>query len=106
MAGPNVCYSVLCHSFSQIYLKHDDYIHWPCGNAILAGRCLDKVFLMFQSRVLELEGEVAQLQSGLRLKEHEVDKIGQVASKLTQERDGVSDIVRQEFADRYRLQLI
>lgn len=50
--------------------------------------------------MLELEGEVAQLQSGLRLKEQEVEKIGQVASKLTQERDGVSDIVRQEFADR------
>ena len=44
---------------------------------------------------------MAQLRSGLRLKEQEVEKIGQVASKLTQERDSVSDVVRQEFADRY-----
>ena len=52
---------------------------------------------------MELEGDVAHLQSDLRLKQQEVERIGEVASKLSQERDSVSDIVRQEFADRYTL---
>ena len=44
---------------------------------------------------------MASLRSQLRHRDQEVDRIGEVASKLTQERDGVTDIVRQEFADRY-----
>ena len=50
--------------------------------------------------MVELEGEVAQLQSRVRQRDQEVERVGEVASKLTQERDGVADIVRQEFADR------
>lgn len=50
--------------------------------------------------MVDLEGEVAGLQAVLHQRQQEVDKIGQVASKLTQERDSVADIVRQEFADR------
>jgi len=40
------------------------------------------------------------LRSLLRQKEQEIEKVGEVASKLTKERDNVADIVRQEFADR------
>ena len=40
------------------------------------------------------------MRSLLRQKEQEVDQISEVASKLTRERDSVTDIVRQEFADR------
>lgn len=51
--------------------------------------------------MVDLEGGVTQLQSQLRQRDQEVERIGGVASKLTQERDNVSDIVRQEFADRW-----
>lgn len=51
--------------------------------------------------MVDLEGEVTRLRSLLRQREQEVENIGSVASKLSQERDNVSDIVRQEFADRY-----
>ena len=48
----------------------------------------------------EREGEVAQLRSLFRQKEEEVRQVGEVATKLSQERDNVTDVVRQEFADR------
>ena len=47
-----------------------------------------------------MEGEVTRLNSLLRQKEREVEQVGQVATKLTSERDNVADVVRQEFADR------
>ena len=50
--------------------------------------------------MIDLEGEVAGLQTQIRQRDQEVERIGEVASKLTRERDGVTDIVRQEFADR------
>ena len=53
-----------------------------------------------QSQVVEMEGEVTRLNSLLRQKEREVEQVGQVATKLTSERDNVADVVRQEFADR------
>ena len=54
-----------------------------------------------QTQLAELEGEGSRLRSLLRHKEQEVERVGEVASKLTKERDNVADIVRQEFADRY-----
>ena len=48
----------------------------------------------------EREGEVARLRSLLRQKEEEVRQVGKVATKLSQERDNVTDVIRQEFADR------
>ena len=48
----------------------------------------------------EREGEVARLRSLLRQKEEEVRQVGEVAERLTRERDNVTDVVRQEFADR------
>ena len=48
----------------------------------------------------ELEVVVSGLRSQLQLRDEEVERVGQVASKLTQERDNVADVVRQEFADR------
>ena len=47
-----------------------------------------------------MEGEVSSLRSQLRHRDQEVQRVGEVAAKLTQERDTVSDVVRQEFADR------
>lgn len=46
------------------------------------------------------QGEVTRLRSLLRLKESEVEQINEVVTKLNRERDNISDIVRQEFADR------
>jgi len=43
------------------------------------------------------------LRSLLRQKQDEVERVSEVASKLTRERDSVADIVRQEFADRFVL---
>lgn len=57
-------------------------------------------FNTMKVRVIDLQGEVASLQIQLRHRDQEVERIGGVASKLTLERDGVADIVRQEFADR------
>ncbi len=53
-----------------------------------------------QTQVVECEGELSRLKSLLRQKQEEVERVGEVASKLTRERDSVADIVRQEFADR------
>ena len=54
----------------------------------------------------EREGEVARLRSLLRQKDEEVCRVGEVAAKLSKERDNVTDVVRQEFADRLVLQLV
>lgn len=54
----------------------------------------------------EREGEVARLRSLLRQKDEEVCRVGEVATKLSKERDNVTDVVRQEFADRLVLQLV
>lgn len=47
------------------------------------------------------QGEVTRLRSVLRQKEGEVEQVNKVVTKLNRERDNISDIVRQEFADRY-----
>ena len=62
--------------------------------------CHNFVHLYIQSQLVEMEGEVARANSLLRQKEREVEQVSQVASKLTNERDNVADVVRQEFADR------
>ena len=54
----------------------------------------------------EREGEVARLRSLLRQKDEEVCRVGEVAAKLSKERDNVTDVVRQEFADRLILHLV
>ena len=49
------------------------------------------------------QGEMTRLRSLVRQKESEVEQVNEVATKLNRERDNISDIVRQEFADRYVL---
>ena len=46
------------------------------------------------------QGEATRLRSLLRQRESEVEQVNKVVSKLNRERDNISDIVRQEFADR------
>ena len=46
------------------------------------------------------QGEVTRLRSLLRQRENEVEQTNEVVTKLNRERDNISDIVRQEFADR------
>ena len=46
------------------------------------------------------QGEATRLRSLLRQREVEVEQVNEVVSKLNRERDNISDIVRQEFADR------
>ena len=64
------------------------------------------MYTSLQSQVVEMEGEVTRVKSLLRQKEREVEQVSQVASKLTNEKDNVADVVRQEFADRYVIEII
>ena len=48
----------------------------------------------------EREGELARVRSLLAHKGEEVRQVSEVVTKLSRERDNVTDIVRQEFADR------
>jgi len=47
------------------------------------------------------QGEATRLRSLIRQREADVEQINGVVSKLNRERENISDIVRQEFADRY-----
>ncbi|XP_075072995.1 centrosomal protein of 131 kDa isoform X2 [Mixophyes fleayi] len=53
-----------------------------------------------KGRVTELEGEQIRLQGLLRQREQEVEDIRQITDRLTEERRSLSDVIRQEFADR------
>lgn len=53
-----------------------------------------------QYQLTEREGDVTRLRTQLRQREQEVEEVNEVASRLSKERDRVTDIVRQEFADR------
>ena len=43
---------------------------------------------------------MTRLRTQLRQREQEVEEVNEVASRLSRERDRVTEIVRQEFADR------
>uniref|UniRef100_A0ABM5FN64 Centrosomal protein of 131 kDa isoform X10 n=1 Tax=Pogona vitticeps TaxID=103695 RepID=A0ABM5FN64_9SAUR len=51
-------------------------------------------------RLSEAEGEALRLHSLLRQKEQETEDIRKVRDQLTQERSSLSEVIRQEFADR------
>ncbi|XP_041432164.1 centrosomal protein of 131 kDa isoform X5 [Xenopus laevis] len=53
-----------------------------------------------KERVTELEGEQIQLQGLLRQKEQEVEDIRKFTDRLSEERKSLSEVIRQEFADR------
>ncbi|KAM4691561.1 centrosomal protein of 131 kDa isoform 2-T3 [Rhinophrynus dorsalis] len=53
-----------------------------------------------KERVTELEGEQIRLQGLLRQKEQEVEDIKKITDRLTEERKSLSEVIRQEFADR------
>ncbi|KAM4661888.1 LOW QUALITY PROTEIN: centrosomal protein of 131 kDa [Discoglossus pictus] len=53
-----------------------------------------------KERVTELEGEHIRLQGLLRQKELEVEDIRKVTDRLNEERKSLSEVIRQEFADR------
>ncbi|XP_059587957.1 centrosomal protein of 131 kDa isoform X3 [Alligator mississippiensis] len=53
-----------------------------------------------KERLAELEGENIRLQGLAKHKEQEADEIRKVKDRLTQERSSLSDVIRQEFADR------
>ncbi|XP_053562696.1 centrosomal protein of 131 kDa isoform X2 [Bombina bombina] len=53
-----------------------------------------------KERVTELEGEQIRLQGLLRQKEQEVEDIRKVTDRLSEERKSLSEVIRQEFADR------
>ena len=55
---------------------------------------------MFQERLTEVEGECSRQRSLLKQKEREVEDVERVTKRLQEERGKVSDIIRQEFADR------
>ncbi|KAM8947487.1 centrosomal protein of 131 kDa isoform 2-T2 [Pelodytes ibericus] len=53
-----------------------------------------------KERVAELEGEQIRLQGLLKQREHEVEDIRKITDRLNEERKSLSDIIRQEFAER------
>ncbi|NXE12393.1 CP131 protein, partial [Lophotis ruficrista] len=53
-----------------------------------------------KGRLAELEGESVRLQGLLKHKEQEVEEIRKVRDQLAQERSSLTEVVRQEFADR------
>ena len=56
--------------------------------------------MLFQGRLAEAEGEQQRMKVVIKQKEQEIDDVKQLSEKLHKERDYVSDIIRQEFADR------
>lgn len=53
-----------------------------------------------KGRLAEAEGETLRMQGLLRQKELEAEDIRKVRDQLTQERSSLSEVIRQEFADR------
>ncbi|XP_078609670.1 centrosomal protein of 131 kDa-like [Branchiostoma floridae x Branchiostoma japonicum] len=53
-----------------------------------------------KAELIEVEGENARLKGLLRQKEQELEDINKVKDRLTQERNKMSEVIRQEFADR------
>lgn len=53
-----------------------------------------------KGRLAELEGESVRLQGLLKHKEQEVEEIQKVRDQLVQERSGLAEAIRQDFADR------
>ncbi|XP_056405692.1 centrosomal protein of 131 kDa isoform X2 [Hyla sarda] len=53
-----------------------------------------------KERVTELEGEQIRLQGLLKQREHEVEDLRKITDRLNEERRSLSDVIRQEFADR------
>ncbi|XP_073410800.1 centrosomal protein of 131 kDa-like, partial [Dendrobates tinctorius] len=53
-----------------------------------------------KERMTELEGEQIRLQGLMKQREQEVDDLGKITDRLNEERRSLSDVIRQEFADR------
>lgn len=53
-----------------------------------------------KERVTELEGQQIRLQGLLKQREQEVEDLRKITERLSEERRSLSDVVRQEFADR------
>ncbi|XP_069511265.1 centrosomal protein of 131 kDa isoform X2 [Ambystoma mexicanum] len=53
-----------------------------------------------KGRLAEVEGNNIRLQGLIRQKEEETDDIRKVKDRLTEERNSLSEVIRQEFADR------
>ncbi|XP_053151941.1 centrosomal protein of 131 kDa isoform X2 [Hemicordylus capensis] len=53
-----------------------------------------------KGRLSEAEGETLRVQGLLRQKEQEAEDIRKVRDQLAQERNSLSEVIRQEFADR------
>nr|XP_033817591.1 centrosomal protein of 131 kDa isoform X3 [Geotrypetes seraphini] len=53
-----------------------------------------------KGRLVEVEGEKIRLQGLVKQKEQEAEDICRVKDRLTEERNSLSEVVRQEFADR------
>ncbi|KAM4032735.1 centrosomal protein of 131 kDa isoform 3-T4 [Anomaloglossus baeobatrachus] len=53
-----------------------------------------------KERVTELEGEQIRLHGLLKQREQEVDDLRKITERLNEERRSLSDVIRQEFADR------
>ncbi|XP_043941012.1 centrosomal protein of 131 kDa isoform X2 [Protopterus annectens] len=63
-------------------------------------RGLQERYNELKSRLTEAEGDNIRLQGLIRQKELEVKDIREIKDRLTEERNSLSEVIRQEFADR------
>ncbi|XP_013926893.1 PREDICTED: centrosomal protein of 131 kDa [Thamnophis sirtalis] len=66
----------------------------------LSERKFQERYNELKGRLLETGSETVRLQGLLRQKEQEVEDIRKVKDQLAQERSSLSEVIRQEFADR------
>ncbi|XP_033630551.1 centrosomal protein of 131 kDa-like [Asterias rubens] len=53
-----------------------------------------------KARLADVEGETIRLKGLMKQKEQEVQDVKKICDRLTNERNNVQDVIRQEFADR------
>uniref|UniRef100_A0A4W3K7S0 Centrosomal protein 131 n=1 Tax=Callorhinchus milii TaxID=7868 RepID=A0A4W3K7S0_CALMI len=63
-------------------------------------RALQERYNELRARLMESEGENARFQGLFRQKEQEVEDIRKIKDRLTEERNSLAEVIRQEFADR------
>ncbi|XP_072098498.1 centrosomal protein of 131 kDa [Mobula birostris] len=54
----------------------------------------------FKAQLMEAEGETIRFKGLLKYKEQEIEDIRKIKDRLTEERNSLAEVIRQEFADR------
>lgn len=108
--------TILLSSINSFILSIDLLIYWyfrrirdKYGNEIkeleLSEQNLHEKCSTMKERVEEMENICIRLKSAAKQKEQEVIDMKKLSDRLQEERGKVSDIIRQEFADRWVLEV-